>query len=165
MESIARGFLKDPIMKVDRWFSHDISKHLFETLDDFGRPFHFDLISINIQRGRDHGISGYTKYRQFCRLTPIKTWSEMKNFIPAEVVDIFSRHYKFVDDVDLFSAAVSEFKQDGAIIGPTLTCLIGNQFRDLKLGDRFWYETASHPASFTPSKHIINLFFLHISIH
>jgi peroxidase len=152
MESVIRGLLVDPIMKVDRWFSDDITKHLFETTDDLGRPFNFDLVSINLQRGRDHGIPGYTTFRQFCNLTQITTWQEMKKAIPADVVDIFQSLYKFVDDVDLFSAAVSELKQDGAIVGPTLSCLLGNQFRDIKFGDRFFYETSEQPGAFTPQQ-------------
>jgi hypothetical protein len=31
-----RGLLKDPLMKVDRFFSQDLTQHLFETTDDFG---------------------------------------------------------------------------------------------------------------------------------
>jgi peroxidase len=155
LESVARGFVKDPAMKVDRWFSDDISKHLFETSDDFGRPFHFDLVSINIQRGRDHGIPSYLKFREFCRLTPITSWADMRNFVMGDVVDVFMRLYKFVDDVDLFSASLSEIKQDGSIVGPTLTCMLSNQFHDIKFGDRFWYETSANPGSFTPSNNLM----------
>ena len=81
-------------MKVDRWFSDDISKHLFETTDDLGRPFHFDLVSINLQRGRDHGIPGYNTFRAFCNLTVIKTWNDMRLAMPDDVVEIFSKLYK-----------------------------------------------------------------------
>lgn len=152
LESIARGMLKDPSMKVDRWFSEDVSRHLFETLDEFGRPFHFDLVSINIQRGREHGFPSYVKFREFCRLAPIRSWNEMRNFVHSDSVDIFMSLYKFVEDVDLYSAGLSEFKQNGALLGPTFTCIVAKQFRDLKFGDRFWYETSQAPASFTPEQ-------------
>jgi len=150
LESVARGFLKDPSMKVDRWFTEDISRHLFETNDEFSRPFHFDLVSVNIQRGRDHGLPAYVKFREFCKLAPIRSWDEMRNFIHSDSVDIFMSLYKFVEDVDLYSAGLSEFKQNGALVGPTFTCVLAKQFRDLKFGDRFWYETSQAPASFTP---------------
>lgn len=40
----------------------------------------------------------------------------------------------------------------GGIIGPLLTCLIGDQFVRLKKGDAFWYERADSPHSFTAGK-------------
>ena len=152
MESVVRGLVKDPAMKVDRWFTKEVSNHLFETSDDMGRPFHFDLISINIQRGRDHGIPGYTEFRNFCRLKPVRTWQDLNSVIQLDTAEFFRSKYKFVEDIDLFSAMVAEFKSDGALIGPTLNCLLGLQFSDLKFGDRFWYETSDLPAAFTPAQ-------------
>lgn len=81
-------------MKVDRFFTNEIKNHLFETGDEFGRPFHFDLISINIQRGRDHGLQGYVKYREFCGLAPIRTWEDMSLFMPVDVVQTFRSIYR-----------------------------------------------------------------------
>ncbi|RMZ96965.1 chorion peroxidase isoform X1 [Brachionus plicatilis] len=152
MESIVRGLVKDPVMKVDRWFTKEISNHLFETNDDMGRPFHFDLISINIQRGRDHGVPGYIEFRDFCRLRPVRTWDELNLVIHTDTAAFFRRMYKFVEDIDLFSAMVAEFKPEGALVGPTLNCLLGLQFSELKFGDRFWYETSESPAAFTPAQ-------------
>jgi len=152
LESIIRGMLKDPLMKIDRHFSSDLTQHLFEIRDKFGRPFHFDLVTINIMRGRDHGIPSYTKHRDFCGLPPIRTWTDMKQFISEDTVNILRQFYRFVDDVDLFVAGVSENKEDGSIVGPTFSCLLGLQFQQLKFGDRFWYETSDFPANFTPAQ-------------
>ena len=157
MEAIVRGLLKDPIMKIDRHFSTDVSQHLFETTDDFGRPFHFDLVAINIQRGRDHGLPAYVKFREFCGLPPVKTWTEMRSVMSDEAVDAFKQLYRFVDDVDLFSALVSEFRLKDSMVGPTLACLLATQFRDMKHGDRFWYETNAVPVRFTPGLYLTKL--------
>lgn len=39
LESIVRGMLKDPLMKVDRHFSNELTQHLFEVKDKFGNLF------------------------------------------------------------------------------------------------------------------------------
>lgn len=48
--------------------------------------------------------------------------------------------FRSVDDIDLYTGALSEIPLEESILGPTLTCLILDQFVRLKYGDRFWYE-------------------------
>ena len=43
----------------------------------------FDLAATNINRGRDHGIPSYVKYREFCGLPPITTFEELSNTLRA----------------------------------------------------------------------------------
>ena len=40
----------------------------------------------------------------------------------------------------MFAGGVAETPDDGAAVGPLFSCIIGNQFRDFKDGDRYWYE-------------------------
>ena len=42
-----------------------------------------------------------------------------------------------------------ERKDDDAMIGPTFKCLVGDQFRRIRMGDRFWYEEPNQAGSFT----------------
>ena len=63
---------------------------------------------------------------------------------------LYCRH---PDDIDLWSAGVTERPLPGSMVGPTFACLIGLQFRDLRLGDRFWYENPGLPNSFTLGKY------------
>lgn len=149
LESIVRGMLKDPLMKVDTWFSSELTQHLFETKNSKSQPFHFDLVAININRGRDHGIGSYTKFREFCNLEPVRSWNDMKRFIDNDVVDTYRQFFRKVEDVDLFLASIAEHKTGNALVGPTLQCLLGLQFQGLKFGDRFFYETKESPADFT----------------
>ena len=57
-----------------------------------------------------------------------------------------------MDDVDVFVGLVSETHVPGALVGPTLACLLGSQFRDIKFGDRFFYETRGQEEGFTEGR-------------
>merc|ERR1712242_463545 len=57
--------------------------------------------------------------------------------------------YEHVDDVDLFTGGMAEKPVVGGIVGPTFACIIGQQFLNLRKGDRFWYENGNHPGAFS----------------
>ena len=63
---------------MDNVFAEDITNHLFEEQEDgVQKPgTGVDLVAINIQRGRDHGIPGYNAFREFCGIGRAMTFSE-----------------------------------------------------------------------------------------
>jgi hypothetical protein len=97
-----------------------------------------DLIALNIQRGRDHGLAPYNEYRALCNLRKAQTFEDLANEMPKEVIDRFKVIYENVNDIDLYSGGLSENPLDGAIVGPTFACIIGTQFKMLRKCDRFW---------------------------
>lgn len=58
--------------------------------------------------------------------------------------------FRNVDDIDLWVGGLFESlpnedntnRVNNGVLGPTFTCLLANQFLDLKRGDRFFYENA-----------------------
>ena len=47
--------------------------------------------------------------------------------------------YEKVDDIDLMLGGVAERNVRGGAVGATFACIIGEQFRRLKYGDRYFY--------------------------
>ena len=55
----------------------------------------------------------------------------------------------------MFTGALSERPVYGGLVGPTNACILGNQFRRLKLGDRFFYENPFSNTGFTLGEYFI----------
>jgi len=126
-----------------------VTNHLFQKPED---RFGMDLAAINMQRGREHGLPGYNDFREYCGLPRLSHFGELANVMTNNSAGLYGRVYGHPDEMDLWSGAISERPLEGSMMGPTLACLIAEQFRSLKEGDRFWYENQGYPSSFTPEQ-------------
>ncbi|XP_076651592.1 uncharacterized protein LOC143358378 isoform X2 [Halictus rubicundus] len=127
-----------------------LTNHLFEDpMSNVTVPCGLDLVSLNIQRGRDHGLPGYTKWREYCGLGKVKSFSDLEGHVDPQTLQDISGLYESVHDVDLYTGALAELPKADGIVGPTFNCLIADQFVRLQKGDRFWYETPGQIHSFT----------------
>ena len=52
-----------------------------------------DLVSLNIQRGREHGLPSYLKYRQLCGLSPVGDFGDLFKFDFANM-NLLSKVYE-----------------------------------------------------------------------
>ena len=111
---------------------------------DLSQGFGQDLAALNIQRGRDHGLPGYVKYRELCGLTIPTNWEDKPADISQKNWDNMRDVYTNVNDIDAFTGSISEKSVTGGIVGPTIACILGTQFKNLKEGDRFFF---SHPSN------------------
>lgn len=145
-EGIVNGMSDDSSESVDAFHSSQITNHLFR---GFGSAFGSDLVALNIQRGRDHGLPSYNEFRRICKLPVMRDWNDLKTVMSPQTASRIASLYESVDDVDLFIAGVSETPMSNSILGPTFNCIIGEQFKRLKVGDRYWYENGNMVHSFT----------------
>jgi len=98
----------------------------------------FDLVSLNIQRGRDHGVADFNTVRAAFGLAPVESFADISSD-PA-VQRALSSVYRDVSDLDLWVAALAEDHVPGAMVGETLRAIISDQFGRLRDGDRLYFE-------------------------
>ena len=87
-----------------------------------------DLASLNIQRGRDHGLPFYTEWRKFCGLDQemIQNWQDLSGVISsASIIRKLRRLYGHPGNIDLWVGGLLEQPLNGARVGPTVQCLLG----------------------------------------
>ena len=144
LESMVEGLISQMPQTCDAYFSTEVTNHLFQKnhhRENFGE----DLLAINVQRGRDHGLPSYNSYRKRCGLAPLTSWnnrpSEQDEHFWLKLKDVYEK----VDNIDLYLGGVSERSVKGGAVGPVFACIIGEQFRRLKYGDRFFYTHNPDP--------------------
>ncbi|KAJ8969968.1 hypothetical protein NQ317_008531 [Molorchus minor] len=147
IDEIARGLVSTPMETLDQFITGEVTNHLFE---DRKIPFSgVDLVALNVQRARDHGIPSYNNYRALCNLKRAASFEDLAREIPQEVIARLKTLYASVDDIDLFPGGMSERPLQGGLIGPTFGCIIATQFMRLRKCDRFWYENDDPITRFT----------------
>ncbi|CAL4067333.1 unnamed protein product, partial [Meganyctiphanes norvegica] len=146
---LLQGLTACPSRGSDAFLTPTLINHLFAPMNE---SIGMDLMALNIQRGRDHGIPSYNDWRRGCQLDIVKSWQELSFVLDSATANAFKQMYKQVDDIDLFPAALAENPVSGGLLGPTFTCILSQQFSNLKKGDRFWYESSQQPKKFTPDQ-------------
>lgn len=95
LDEALRAAMNTPIEKSDRFFSTEITEKLFQQdKPKVGKPCGLDLVSLNIQRGRDHGLPSYPKWRRHCKLSPVDTWEEMESAVDMDSLRRMKNIYK-----------------------------------------------------------------------
>ena len=140
-DPIARGLVNTNSRRMDEFMNSVLTTQLFETSISPG----MDLASLNIQRGRGHGLAPYPIWRNFCA----KIFGKVSDFENTLTLVRFLQVYGSLDTLDLWIGGIAEERLPGSLLGATFNCLFGINFARVRDGDRFYY---SRPGQFTPEQ-------------
>ena len=135
IEPLFRGAARQFMQEVDPLIVDEVRNFLFGPPGAGG----FDLASLNLQRGRDHGLPTYNEARVEFGVPAVTQFSEIT--ANAQRRAALENAYGDVNKVDLWIGALAEDHVSGALVGPLLRAVLADQFTRLRDGDRFWYES------------------------
>lgn len=133
IDVLLRGAATEPSQATDAQVIDDLRNFLFGPPGSGG----LDLPSLNIQRGRDHGMPDYNTVRQDFGLPAANSFADITG--DAETQAALASVYDGPDNVDPWVGLLSEDAVRGGVAGPTLRRILATQFRNLRDGDRFFY--------------------------
>jgi peroxidase len=133
----------DPILKYlasDR--AQELDTHVVDEVRNFlfGAPGQggLDLPSLNIQRGRDHGLADYNTTRVAYGLPAVTSFAQISS--NPETQAALKQAYGNVNNIDLWVGGLAEDHVRGGSVGALFSRILIDQFTRLRDGDRFWYQ-------------------------
>lgn len=139
IDPILRGLAYQKAERIDLFIVDELRNNPFGTSILGGQ----DLVAIDIQRGRDHGLPSYNEFRKSLGLRPVTSL----NTISSDPLfrSRIAQTYPFIDDMDLWPVLLAEDHIIGSSVGLTLYKVLKQQFQNLRDGDRFWYQSYLPP--------------------
>ncbi|WP_419191972.1 peroxidase family protein [Engelhardtia mirabilis] len=134
IDPILRGLATQRPQEVDPFVVDDVRNFLFGAPGSGG----FDLASLNLQRGRDHGLPRYNQLRSDFGLPQAATFADISSDAATQAA--LGSVYATPDDVDAWVGILSEDHVGGALVGELALVMLRSQFERLRDADRFWYQ-------------------------
>ncbi len=134
IDPLLKYLASDPSSEVDTKVVDSVRNFLFGAPGSGG----FDLASLNIQRGRDHGLADYNTTRVAYGLPRITSFGQITSNMAMQAK--LKALYRTVDNIDLWVGTLAEDHVRGGSVGATTRAILLDQFSRLRDGDRFWYQ-------------------------
>lgn len=136
VDNVIRGVSKNTAQEVDLKV-HDLLRNML--FEGVATEEGFDLVALNIQRGRDHNLPSFNTIRtKICGLRPARAFYEISSN-PKTASDLAAA-YPTVYDVEAWPGLVAEDHARGSGLGETMICLWRLEFTRLRDGDQFFYR-------------------------
>lgn len=96
LDSAIGSAIQTNLAKSDQYFTPELTNKLFENNASIAvkRNANLDLVSLNIQRGRDHGLPAYYEWRKYCNLPNVDTWETMQSAVDPDSLANMKLVYK-----------------------------------------------------------------------
>jgi peroxidase len=134
IEPILKYLASDRMQEVDTKVVDAVRNFLFGPPGAGG----LDLASLNIQRGRDHGLGDYNSVRAAYGLPRVTSFAEITS--DPQLQASLQSLYGSVNNIDLWVGGLAEDHVAGSTVGPLFRTILSDQFERLRDGDRFWYQ-------------------------
>lgn len=138
IDSLLRGAAAQKAQEIDNQIVDDVRNFLFGPPGAGG----FDLASLNIQRGRDHGLQDYNQARVDFGLAPVTSFAQITS--NADLQARLEALYGNVNNIDPWVGALAEDHMPGASVGQLIQRVLADQFTRLRDGDPNWYQRVYH---------------------
>ena len=134
VERLLKGLATQKAQEIDLKVVDDVRNFLFGPPGAGG----FDLVSLNIQRGRDHGLPDYNTLRAAFGLADATTFADITSdaALQTALAAIYDGN---VDNIGAWVGALAEDHLPGASVGELIHTSLVDQFTRLRDGDRFFY--------------------------
>ena len=143
MENFLRGAMQTNAQEVDLMVHDALRDFLFTGIPEEGVAI--DLISLNIQRGRDHALPTLNQIRARLGITPASSFSDISSNLNTQLR--LASVYSNVNQVEAWPGMVAEDHVSGSSMGKTMLAVWDRQFLNLRDGDRFFYKNIVFDAS------------------
>lgn len=134
VEPIYRGLATQLMQDIDPFIVEEVQNFLFGSPGQGG----LDLASLNIQRGRDHGLPSYNAARIAFGLPAAANFYQVSS--NPVISGRLQLAYGDVNKIDIWVGALAEDKVPGALVGSLMKAVLVDQFTRVRDGDRFWYQ-------------------------
>jgi hypothetical protein len=133
---VLKYLASDPSSEIDSTVVGSVRNFLFGPPGAGG----LDLASLNMQRGRDHGLADYNSIRAAYGLPKVTSFDQITRNVELQAK--LQSLYGNVNNVDAWVGMLAEDHPPGSSVGPLISRVLVDQFTRLRDGDRFWYQNA-----------------------
>ena len=141
LELVLKGLASQLAQEIDTEVIDDVRNFLFGPPGAGG----LDLASLNIQRGRDHGLPDYNTIRDAYGLAKVTSFAQITSDPALQA--LLESLYGNVDNIDAWVGGLAEDHLPGSSVGQLIDAVLNDQFTRLRDGDSFFFFGDTHLAS------------------